>query len=350
MLEILQQPNPLSYSLNLRDTVIETDAEKVEVSLYHNDSLIIDEEYNANPQGEITLRFAELVHTLLRVKVPSFTKAVFLQEQAMADFKVEISDPSESKTVSFTAVKGFRAIHPGDIPSFFKNNWLTSMPQEYDVVFHQPLFLTAYAEYPVMIKADFTLNDGTDRQLDLFQLEPHKIQTINLNPGMLIQVLGEEYKSVSLYGQHGSDRYFFKQTFHFRHSHNFSESFFLYENRLGGIDSLRGTGEEVSKHTFESKLGMHRHHNVDYEQNRSAEIQKNIGFVQSKEHQNQIIEFLYSPTKYVFYQGTVHKINVTSSEFNPTAGKLNEFSFSYTYADRRNIYPELEITPNHLNI
>lgn len=349
MLNILHQPTPISYSLNLRDIELETDSDLLHVTLYHAGQVVLDEEYTPNPAGQLTLRFAELVHSLLYIDVPSFSDGIYVQDRAIGNFKVEISNDHESKEINFTAVKGYRSIEPGDLDSFFKNNWLTSMPQRNAVVLHQPLYLTAYVDKSVTVRADFTLNDGSSRSLDLYTLSANKVQTINLNPGLLIQQLEDEFQSVSLYGQSGSDRYFFTQSFYLSRQ-NLYDSFFIYENRLGGIDSIRAIGDQVSKRKFESKSGLRRLLNVDYDQNRSAEIEKNIGYIKSIEHENQIAEFLYSPAKYVYHQGAVHKIIVTSSELKTTSGALDDFAFTYIYADRRNIYPELEITPSHLII
>lgn len=349
MLTIIQKPASLNYSLNLPDLIVESTDPELSVIFYRDGIQLLEETYQTNQDHRAIVRMDELIHSLLTVQVPSYNSGVHIQEHGKATFFISISDNDENETLTFDVIKGFRSVHPGDIPGYFRNNWLTAMPQISEVTFHQPLFLTAYVDKAVTVKAEFTLPDNATQTIDLYTLTAGALQTINLNPGKLIQHLGSEYKSVSLYGMEGTDRYFFTQTFILQPREAYAESHFLFENRLGGIDTLKGIGEESAKHSFESKLSTARYRDVAHSLRRTSEIRKNTGAVTTLEQENQIIEFLYSPAKYVSHAGEVHEIHVTSADFNPVKGSLSEFSFTYTYADRRLIYPELEIKPYHLN-
>src|SRR5690606_2297334 len=195
MINIKQQPDTINYSLSLLPIEIELTYPELSVTLYKGADLIIDEVYRRPPVGQnLVLKFDKIVDMLLSGDQPSYNESVSVQEKIIADFRVELIYEGDSKNIEFKAIKGFVRRQPFDVSGFLRDNWLNLVPQVSEVTYHQPFYLSAYPSANVMAMAKAKMKDGNEKTVQLGAMVANKIQSVNLNPGRMIQVLGGEYE------------------------------------------------------------------------------------------------------------------------------------------------------------
>src|SRR5690606_11626258 len=149
-------------------------------------------------------------------------------------FKVEFDDIDDLVSRTITVVKGYVRTQPFDVQGFLRDNWLNLVPQVSEVTYHQPLYLTAYPFMNVMAMAKARMKDGTDKIVELGTMAANKVQSVDLNPGRMIQLFEGEYIYFDVYTMEGSTiRNGYKRFYFSKHLPYQADTFF-YLNRLGG--------------------------------------------------------------------------------------------------------------------
>lgn len=351
MINIKQQPDTINYSLSLPPIEVELTYPELGVTLYKDADLIIDEVYRRPPVGQnLVLKFDKIVDMLLSGAQPDYNSPISIQESIIADFRVEVISDGDAKNIEFKAIKGFVRRQPFDVSGFLRDNWLNLVPQVSEVRYHQPFYLTAYPPVNVVATAKARMKDGTDKTVELGTMVANKIQSVNLNPGRMIQVLGGEYEYFDVYTMQGSSiangykRFFYTDRF------EFNADTFFYLNRLGGWDTLILTGERNNKNTGTVSSALFDEYEQEFNQVPKLEIEKNSGWIKNEEHRRQCIDFLYSTQRYHLHEGALRPIVMSNPEMHYVNGELNSFGFTYRYSDQKVAYPELGLSPYHLII
>lgn len=351
MITINQQPDIINYSLSLPDVKVRSTHPAIDVKLYKDAVLVVDETYDQPPAGQdLVLKYRDVVDLLLHGTQPDYNQQISIQDSGIADFMLELTDADDTKTLNFKVLKGYVRRQPFDVSGFLRDNWLNLVPQVSEVTYHQPFYLTAYPPASVMAVAKARMKDGTDKTVELGSMVANKIQSVNLNPGRMIQALGGEYEYFDVYTVQGSSIRNGYKRFYFSDRFVYNADTFFYLNRLGGWDTLVLIGERQDQNSAAVSVGIFDELELEFNQVPSYGVQKNSGYIRSEEHRRQCIDFLYSTQRYHLHESALRPIVISNPELNKVKGELSSFNFTFRYSDQKVAYPEIGLTPYHLTI
>lgn len=352
MIDIIQQPSAINYSLSLLDIVVTNSDPVLEFKLVHEGVIILEEEYHSPPDGEkLVIPLKKTVTKLLQSTAPDYNELVTEEPNAVKSFTVELQNSIDQKEITFTVIKGFNRSGIQDLEGFLRDNWLTLMPRYSKVYFHQPLYISAIPQSSVRVMLKAKLKDNTEVEVEYATLKPYILQHINLNPGKIIGQLGQEFIYVDVYSLQGSTiRNGYLRLFYGGIAPHFSD-FYTYRNRLSGWDSLVMSGIKERLNKAIPKTSLIKDHTHEFDTDREYSIKKDSGFISSENQRRQMVDFIYSSERYHFHQGKLESIYLTDEgEIRTDDGELSSFEFTYSYSDHDLNYPELGLTTNFLNI
>src|SRR5690606_32852475 len=345
MIEIVQAPQTFNFSLSLPDFLLLSDQARVEMRVFDDEeNVIISEIYDMPPSGQhLVIKLSRLIDIMLTGSRPE--ENISVDDSVVKSFNVQFDDGDDIRNNTITVIKGYVRRQPFDVSGFLRDRWLNLVPQVSYVNYYQPLYLTAYPSANVTVYAKARMKDGSDNTVELGSNEVNKIQTVNLNPGRMIQMLGGEYEYFDVYTMQGSSiangykRFFFTDRF------EFNADTFFYLNRLGGWDTLILTGERNNKNTGTVSSTLFDEYEQEFNQEPKLEIEKNSGWIKTEEHRRQCIDYIYSTQRYHLHEGDLRPIVMSNPEMNYVNGELNSFGFTYQYSDQKVACPELRISP-----
>lgn len=350
MITIHQQPAEVNYSVSLPDIIVSSTDAKIVVELFFEDVQVLVESYDQPPVGNVSLKFSSVVDLLLKPVLTDFNNMVSLHQSTVGNFRVEVRDTNGFKNIVFKAIKGFAWPQPFDVSGFLRDSWLNLVPQISTVYYHQPLYLTAYPSADVDVYVKAVMRDGSRKTLKLAAFAANMLQSVNLNPGQMIDFLGGGYQFFDVYTQQGNTIRNGYKRFVYSDRFIFHADTFFYANRLGGWDTLVLTGERTINHKNTVTAAIIADLEIDINQSPKVEISKNSGFINSEEHRRQCVDFLNSTERYHFHQGSMKRILLTDPELETKHGALNSFDFKFRYSDHKLAHPEIGISPYHLNL
>src|SRR5690606_4788815 len=122
------------------------------------------------------------------------------------------------------------------------------------VKFHDPEWLTCYPVEAINVRIRAMFSGGGTQTVTYAALEADKVQSINLNPGMIIGLFDEEPVKWEVYTETSGQQRQYTQTYRYSTHCDQYDDVFVFENRLAGIDSIRFTGvsERQDSTLFES--------------------------------------------------------------------------------------------------
>jgi len=350
MIEIVQAPQTFNFSLSMPDYLISSDQASIDMRIFDDaENVIISEIYHMPPVGQnLMIKLSRLIDIMLAGSRPE--DDISVDDTIVKSFLVQFDDGDDIKNNTITVIKGFVRRQPFDVNGFLRDNWLNLVPQVSEVTFHQPLYLTAYPFVDVMAMAKARMKDGTDKTVELGAMAANKVQSVDLNPGRMIQVLGGDYEYFDVYTVQGSVIRNGYKRFYFSDRFVYNADTFLYLNRLGGWDTLVLIGERQDQNAGTISTGLFDEFEKEFNQVPGYSVQKNSGFIRSEEHRRQCIDFLYSTQRYHVHEGALRPIVLSNPEFNKVKGELSGFNFTFRYSDQKVAYPEIGLSPYHLII
>lgn len=354
MIKILKKPAALNYTKSLPPIEFISDEAEVLVKILDNGEELISEKYNPfSPTTPIVLKYAGLLHGNQNINIPGADR-VTVQDQGVRNYTVQLigagtfEDPVFEE-IRFVALKGFYYREPLDLEFFTAYNWLNIGILPQSVKTHQPVYLTAYPAEPITVKVDCIYEDGTTNTFEYARLVAGKLQTLDVSPYLVQQLSFDKLAQYTIYGNSAAGELVLrKQVYSIEHFNPLIHDFFVFENRLGGFDSLVMSGD--LKDTFKNSPSnaLFDDHQIEYASNPSRTVLKNTGYIQSRQHRQLLIDFGFSINRYHVLDGALRKINVKDSTLDFTRNNLNEFDVEFTYSDSLLAYPQIEQAPNYL--
>jgi hypothetical protein len=214
----------------------------------------LDETYTPDFAGNITLDLSEIVHDALAFTMPDTD--VFIQPELAKTFTLLLDDENHEFTAIRAGVKQMDG-SPGD---FLRQNFLTAQEQVKEVTPGQPEYLTCYAVQDCHLYITAYSNRQTEH-IRLAQMEQGKAYTINMQFDRLAARCQQQPEIIaayivatdSPYAQRLSCKQYYKpinnstlQQFNTSTTQQLNSStvqLFAFENSLGGLDTVRCTGE-----------------------------------------------------------------------------------------------------------
>lgn len=347
---ILQQPDALSLSGNIKDFRISTPG-KISFVLLQGATEILSQSYDPGQDGLVTISLKDIIHSCLSFQLQESSQ-VYLQPTLADTFTARFSDeyvvnPDVSGDPVYTDIT-FRAVRAGidrfadTATNFLTQNFLTWQPTVKPVTYYSPEFLTYYAVVPCIVKlrAYFTDDSGsviTQKDITLSDFEAGKAYTIPLQYASVAGKLDNElpgYYDVWIENTEGV-RLTYIQRYYASDMLSEQEQWILFENSLGGIDTFRAYGscDFTGEHTH--NIAEIEDNSLEYRVDTERKFQKNTGYLNVQERR-WLLDFFPSLSKYIFTGSYLRPIVVTESNVTYTDRELpSNYTFTYKYADAR---------------
>lgn len=347
---ILQQPDALSLSGNIKDFRISTPG-KISFVLLQGATEILSQSYDPGQDGLVTISLKDIIHSCLSFQLQESSQ-VYLQPTLADTFTARFSDeyvvnPDVSGDPVYTDIT-FRAVRAGidrfadTATNFLTQNFLTWQPTVKPVTYYSPEFLTYYAVVPCIVKlrAYFTDDSGsviTQKDITLSDFEAGKAYTIPLQYASVAGKLDNElpgYYDVWIENTEGV-RLTYIQRYYASDMLSEQEQWILFENSLGGIDTFRayGSSDFTGEHTH--NIAEIEDNSLEYRVDTERKFQKNTGHLNAQERR-WLLDFFPSLSKYIYTGSYLRPIVVTESNVTYTDRELpSNYTFTYKYADAR---------------
>jgi hypothetical protein len=333
---ILQQPDPLSLSGNIKEFRIGTTT-TISFRLLQGGEEIAATSYEPGADAIVIINIRDIIHDRLSFLFNN-TSMVYEQKTIVSTFKALLSGTE----VDFTAIRCGVDMLADTPANFLLQNFLTWQPNVKPVTYYSPEFLTYYAvqECRVKLHAYFTDESATiisQSDLILADLTKGKAYTIPLQYASVVGKLGDKmpaYYDVWVEDAEGI-RLSYVQRYYASDMKSETEQWVLFENSLGGIDTFRAYGSTAF-------TGEHTHNiaeiddiSLEYRVDTARKFQKDTGYLNKKER-TWLLDFFPSLKKYLYTGAYIRSIIVVESNVTYTDKELpSNYTFTYKFADAK---------------
>ena len=330
MATIIQKPDTLSLSRNLKELIISTSSE-ISLQLLKGDSMLLEETYLPDVNNRVHVNLADIVTSSLSLTIPSGDAVSTSQNSVYSDFTVKVDGTSVAE---FTAVRSGVERFSDTAANFLTANWLTWQPQVKEVLQDQPEWLTYYpASGFCACYARFYYTDGTSGEIKVCDVS----QCVSINTRFsklwaLDESGKERYGVIDVYIK---DAQGLRLTYVQRYvlcSQGALDEVYLCENSLGGLDTFRFYGDRklVPEIGYTSLLLHNSYAAADPDLSRKWS--QNTGMLTGRECE-WCWELFRSSAAYHLYRGTILPIVLDASSVEKSAmSVLAAYSFDYRYA------------------
>ena len=352
-MNIIQQPDALSLSLNLKEFLITSDVQ-VSFVLRQGEVEILSQRYDPSANGSISINIRDIIHERLSYTLKD-TGTVY-QQFSLVDNFTAVIDTTE---VTFRVIRSGVDRLADSASNFLTQNFLTWQPSIKPVTYYSPEFLTYYAAVSGTAKlhAYFTDDSGAiNSQIDytIADLLPGIAYTIPLQYSVVSGWLNHQlpaYYDVWVEDQSGQ-RLTYIQRYYAEDMRSEQEQWVLFENSLGGIDTFRAYGSTTFNSEHTHNLAEIDEVSTEYRVDTERKFQKNTGYLDNAERK-WLLDFFPSRNKYIYVGNYLRSIVVTESNVSYTDKVLpSNYTFTFKYADARPLLnlPRTDIPADVLSI
>ncbi|MDR1551868.1 MAG: hypothetical protein LBS69_00170 [Prevotellaceae bacterium] len=234
---VISKPEGLCFSGNLPKVKVESDAE-VRVQLLAGSNTLLDETYTPDFDNLVSLDISDVIINELTFTVPNAD--VFLQQNIRKDFVLKINTGSYNFAAIRCGIKDF-----GDSAgNFLRKNFLTWQPKMKKISRDQPEYLTYHATQASYFYITAYFADGTKDDISVAAMTANNVYTVNIGnklkslPKPAVKAEAVVCATNSISAAKISKYQYYSIVPPARMEQNF-----LFENSLGGMDTVRCTGE-----------------------------------------------------------------------------------------------------------
>lgn len=333
---ILQQPDALSLSQNLKEFHISSDVQ-VSFILKQGGVEILSQRYDPSADGHITINLRDIVHARLSYQLIE-SGQVYEQSSLASDFTAMINDT----TLTFRVIRSGIDRLADSAANFLTQNFLTWQPSIKPVTYYSPEFLTYYATIPCVAKlrAYFTDTSGSvisQTDYTVAEMVAGIAYTIPLQYSVVAGWLGHKLPAYydiwveNLTGQ----RLTYIQRYYAEDMRTEQEQWILFENSLGGLDTFRAYGTTTFSGEHTHNLAEIDEISQEYRVDTERKFQKNTGHL-NQDERKWLLDFFPSQAKYLYAGNYLRQIVVTESNVSYTDRALpSNYTFTFKYADAR---------------
>jgi len=329
MITIIQQPDSLSFSANLKKIIVRSEV-VVTLTLMMDRVQILQDTYAPGRDNLIEVDLRKIVDALLSVTVPT-SSAFTNQTGAVGDFTATIDD----KTVSFRAIKGGVAGLQELCSDFMNDHFLSWQDQDKKILQYAPQWLSLYATDLRVVKLTAYFMAGASETVTLSTVPAGELHTIDLSWGAVCDaVSGDNPVAWDVWFENQAGvRLSYIQRFRLRESAD-QENLFVWVNTLGGVDSASFTGSTENDRKLEHKVAeLYDESLEEYDILKLEEIRQSTGFLTLRES-IWLEDFFYSKRRFrVDMDGALKPIVLASSKVvSSTLDDMKQYEFSYRLA------------------
>ncbi|MBE6289183.1 MAG: hypothetical protein E7100_02960 [Bacteroidaceae bacterium] len=331
---ILQQPDALSFSMNLKPFKISATADVV-FSLSQGDAVLLSQILSPDADGQVEISLRDVIHDRLSCQVPP-TADPYQQSSVAADFTAVI----DGQSVTFRVIRGGVDRLSGTVTDFLKANFLTWQPNVKPVTYSSPEFLSYYAVSSgcsLKVKAWFTDASGNvtaGATKTICSLTKGVVTTVSVQYAVIAGLYAGSLPAYyDVWVASGSTALTYTQRYYANVMQSEEEQWIFFENSLGGIDTFRTFGAV-------SLDAEHTHHiaeidDVAYEYRVDTERKwtVNTGHLDILERR-WLLDFFPSAGKYVYAGSAVRRIVLTEDSVSYRFRELpSSYSFTFRFAE-----------------
>lgn len=338
----IQKPDNLCLSRNIPKVIVSSE-DVFSFELKKGEDVLFSASYTPDKNNRAEIDIREIVHTSLSFTLKEQTTS-YVQSNLVADFTISLN--SGELTASFRAIRAGVDRSPVDAAIFLKANFLTWQPQVKKVTYSTPEYLTFYAVSDCVVRLKAYFNEGeatTSEEIELYNASAGSAYTLPMEYAVIAAKLDSRFPS--FYDVWVEDTVGARLTYVQRYvaSDILSERehWILFENSLGGIDTIRAYGQcdFTADHTH--NIAVIDEVSTEYSVDTERIFEKSTGYLTPQER-TWLLDFLPSAQKYIFAGNALRPIVVTEDNTAYTEEDLpSEYTFSYKYADAT---PLLNIT------
>lgn len=338
----IQKPDNLCLSRNIPKVIVSSE-DVFSFELKKGEDVLFSASYTPDKNNRAEIDIREIVHTSLSFTLKEQTTS-YVQSNLVADFTVSLN--SGELTASFRAIRAGVDRSSVDAAIFLKANFLTWQPQVKKVTYSTPEYLTFYAVSDCVVRLKAYFNEGeetTSEEIELYNASAGSAYTLPMEYAVIAAKFDSRFPS--FYDVWVEDTVGARLTYVQRYvaSDILSERehWILFENSLGGIDTIRAYGQcdFTADHTH--NIAVIDEVSTEYSVDTERIFEKSTGFLTPQER-TWLLDFLPSAQKYIFAGNALRPIVVTEDNTAYTEEDLpSEYTFSYKYADAT---PLLNIT------
>lgn len=325
---IIQKPDALSMLGNMKKFIVSSGSQ-ISFELKEGSTVLLAATYEPGTDGKATIDVKDIIESRLKYNI--LHTARHEQTEIVKTFTAVIDGVSSSFKVIRAGVANL-----ADTPSnWLRGNFLTWQPQNKKVTYHSPEWLTYYAQEAcsIMLKAYFP--DDTVQNINLGACEAGKAFTFNLQYALIVGTLGQNYPThYEVWAENLSGtRLTYIQRYLYSDPLSELEQWFLFENSLGGLDTLRAYGDSDFTGNHEHKLSSVDDVLSEYDIDTERLYNKNTGFLDEYERK-WLLDYFPSKRKYIYHSASIRPIVVKDSDVKYSASDLpSSYNFTYKFSD-----------------
>ena len=331
----VQKPDNLSMSGNMKELVLQS-TDPVLVKLSVGGQTILEEAYYPGNGNLIHVDFREVAESYLSFTLPS--SDVFIQPRLAAEFSVTY----DSETYTFSCIKSGKLNLNESASQFLAGNFLTWQPTQKAVTYYSPEWLTYYATDDCSVRLRAYWEDGTNTAITLSTQSRGTCVTYNLQYAVIYGKFTPKrpmYYDVWVENASGA-RLSYVQRYLASEKQGEDENWYLFENSLGGIDSLRAYGALKDDPEYTHNLASFGDESEEYRVDSNRLLTRNTGML-TPEEARWLQDMFVARRKYVYTLSGLYRIVFTSSDAKTdSSNPPTSYNFTYRLADNR---PYLDI-------
>lgn len=339
-MDILLKPDSLSLLGNINRFTLSSSVEVVmRLVQLPGDKAILEHGYTPDVDNRIDIDLTETLQPLFRFELRD-VDTPYRQEGIVQRFAAELTPAGGQATrVEFTVLRAGVDRFSESATSFLRANFLTWQPNTKPVTYYTPEFLTYYATADCTLQCEAHVARGEAeevKKLPLATMKAGSAWTIPLQYAIIAGKLKENptYYDVYVEDTQGN-RLTYVQRYYPTDMRSEEETWVLFENSLGGLDTFRAFGKatRTAKHTHNVAEieGVSEEYRVDT----TREFKKHTGHLDRRERQ-WLLDFFPSLMKYVYADTYLRRIVLTESEVTYAENELpSGYNFTYKYADAK---------------
>lgn len=331
----VQKPDSLSMSGNLKELVLQS-VDPVSVVLRAAGAIVLEETFYPGNGNLIHIGLTEVVKSHLSFTLPS--SDVFIQPNLSKDFTVAYGEDS----YTFRCIRSGKMHLNESATQFLTGNFLTWQPTQKAVTYYSPEWLTYYAPEDCTVRLRAYWEDGTNSTISLSGQSSGTCVSYNLQYAVIAgKFAGKRpmYYDVWVENPSGT-RLSYVQRYVASEKQGEDENWYLFENSLGGIDSLRAYGALKDDPEYTHNLAVFGDESEEYRIDTNRLLTRNTGML-TPEEARWLQDMFVASRKYVYTLSGLYRVVFTSSNAKTdSANPPVSYSFTYRLSDGR---PYLDI-------
>jgi hypothetical protein len=317
----------LNLSRNFPDLRVDGETAPVSVKLKQNGVYVLEETYMNDSDGGFTLKLKDLLHTLLEVPLITASHVTQMVSSNWDDFWLYINNIDE---YFFRVIKSGVAITDYGLQTdyatlFLKNRFLTWQPSIKEVTSLENQRLAFFSSYWCEFKWQL-LPSLTTSAITFYPGTAYTINVGNLDTN------SETITGIKVWCEYADLSKSREQQYNIVSAKSLSMDKFLFENSLGGIDTVEFSGALTESDEHDVQKAVINDEMQEYGITYNRVYKKESGYIVSEAERLWLRDFFGSLQKWHYYYGQYRRIYLKSWDNASQKQELNSFTFTFQYS------------------